>query len=238
MYSSGSQIDAEGNGVVFFHNSRKDWLFPFSIQVGEMLYNLRSGLDSCVYDAAILEFGGTSPPPDADRWLFPICETVKDFDNAVKRMRKLPSALRDLIESVQPYKGMACTAAGMKWKLGAVLSVLNKWSVADRHRRLNLVGTAISSGELGFKFPDPRMIVESCDFEVGKHLLEDGTEIARFHVRNYIPGTVANVNTKFTIEIFVDEATGKAKLQVAALTMGLSVSAVREIFESHYGIKR
>ncbi len=67
---------------------------------------------------------------------------------------------------------------------------------------------------------------------------ENGTEIAQFRVRNYILNTEAYRNTKFAIEILVDELVGKAKLQVAAVTMGLSVSVVRERFESHYGIKR
>jgi hypothetical protein len=236
VYSSSTQIDSDGNGKVFFRSVKRDWLLPFSLQMGEMIYQLRAGLESCVYDAAALEFG-QNPPPDEKSWTFPFCETADKFEITIKRMKNLPSGLRGLLESIQPYKGLTCSAEGLKWDIGQALNILNVWSVIDRHRRLNLVGTAISKGEVGFRLP-PGMVVESWDCEVGKHLLEDDTEIAHFRVRNYIPGTQANVQTNFGIEILVDEVPGKCRIQVAATTMGMSVSAVREMFEAHYGIKR
>jgi hypothetical protein len=122
---------------------------------------------------------------------------------------------------------------------GRVLGILNLWAKVDRHRRLNLVGTAISKGNLGFGFPSGSgMSIESCDFEVGRHLLEHDTEVARFKVKNFIPGTQMNVNAQFALEVLVNEIPGMCKIQDATFTMGVSVSAVRESFEKHYGIKR
>jgi hypothetical protein len=68
------------------------------------------------------------------------------------------------------------------WDIGKVLNVLNLWAKIDRHRRLNLVGTAVSSGNVGFGFSPSgtEMSVESFDYSVGAHLLENETELATF----------------------------------------------------------
>jgi hypothetical protein len=240
VYASEAKVDDDGSGKFFFRTIERDWLLPFSLQMGEMLYQLRSGLESCVYDAAILEFD-QNPPPDEKRWTFPIAETSEKFNDAARGMKKLPDNLRRLLEAVQPYAGATCGAKEikMRWDLGQVLNILNLWAVIDRHRRLNLVGTAITTGRVKFNLPEGAgMSVESWDFEMGKHLLEHDTEIARFKIRNFVPGTQVNVDAQFSVEILVNEVPGMAKLQDAALTMGMSVSAVRESFERHYGIER
>jgi hypothetical protein len=202
-----------------------------------MLYQLRSALDSCVYDAACLEFK-RCPPPDEERWNFPVFETPEKFNEGVRRMKKLPDDMRRILEAVQPYSGTRCQAFGMTWDIGQVLFILNTWAKIDRHRRLNLAGTVFTKGALKFDLPKAGMSIESYDFEVGQHVLEDDAEIARFRIRNFIPGTEIHVNCQFALEIVVNEAPGVCKLQDAALTMGTSVSAVREGFERHYGIKR
>lgn len=240
VYATGIEVDGDGNGKLFFRNVKRDWLLPFSFQVGEMLYHLRSGLESCVYDAAILEFG-SNPPPDEGRWGFLIFDTPDRFDEAARRMRKLPNDLRQLMDAVQPYAGTSCGAPGIpyRWNLGTVLGILNSWAKIDRHRRLNLVGTAVSRGNVGFGLPDGKeMSVEKFDYRVGEHLLEADIELATFKIRNFVPNSQIQVQAQFSIEILVNEVPGMCKLQDAALTMGLSVSAVRESFERHYGIKR
>jgi hypothetical protein len=123
--------------------------------------------------------------------------------------------------------------------MGIALDILSKWAIIDRHRRLNLVGTAISKGQVRFRLPDAGgMSIESWDYEVGKHLLENDTETAQFRVKNFVPGTEVHADVEFALEVLVNETPGMCKLQDAALTMGLSVSVVRESFERHYGIQR
>jgi hypothetical protein len=237
VYRSEAKIDDDGNGKFFLRTIGRDWLLPFSLQFGEMLYQLRAALDSCVYDAAVLEFGGQNPPPDEGQWNFPICATQKKFDNAVGRMKKLPDRLRGLLEAVQLYSGAVGRSEGSEWDLGQVLWVLNEWARIDRHRRLHLAGTAVSTGHLGFEGV-AGMSVASCDFQIGEHLLEHDTEIARFKIAGWVPGAKMNVQGQFTFEIVVDEAPRMFKLHDTALAMGLSVSGVRESFERCYGVTR
>jgi hypothetical protein len=143
VYSSEAQMDDDGNGKFFIRAAERDWLLPFSLQFGEMLYQLRAALDSCVYDAAVLEFGGQNPPPDEEQWNFPISATKKKFDNVVLRMKNLPTRLHGLLEAVQPYAGAVGRAIGQVWDLGQVLYVLNEWARIDRHRRLHLAGSLV-----------------------------------------------------------------------------------------------
>jgi hypothetical protein len=232
-----AKIDDDGNGKFFIRTVQRDWLLPFSLQLGEMLYQLRAGLDSCVYDAAVLEFGGQNPPPDEEQWNFPICATQNKFENAARRMKNLPNRLRGVLEAVQPYTRAIGRVEGSEWDLGQVLYVLNEWARIDRHRRLHLAGTAISKGSLGFERV-AGMSVASCDFQVGEHLLEHDTEIARFKIAGWVRGAKMNVHGQFSFEIVVDEAPKMFKLHDTALAMGLSVSGVRESFERCYGITR
>lgn len=236
VYTSDAKVDDNGTGKFFIHTIKRDWLLPFSLQFGEMLYQLRSALDSCVYDAAVLEFK-RYPPPDEEHWNFPICATAAKFKEATRRMKKLTGDMRRLLEAVQPYSGATGKAEGMEWDLGQTVNILNEWARIDRHRKLHLVGTAVSEGNLGFRLPRG-MRVESCDFQVGECLIEHDTEIARFRISNYIPGTKVYVNAKFAFEIVVDEVPRMTRLQDAALAMGWSVSGIRESFEKHYGVTR
>ncbi len=236
IYSSETEVDENGNGKFFIRTIKRDWLLPASLQLGEMLYQLRSALDSCVYDAAVLEFN-QCPPPNDEQWNFPICATPAKFNNLVRRMKKLPDNLRRLLESVQPYSGSIGRSEEIEWDLGLTLGILNDWARIDRHRKLHLVGTAISNGNLSFISPHGSGI-ESCDFQSGEFLLEHNSEIARFKIRHYVPGTKVLMNAQFTFEIVVDEAPRMSKLQDISVAMILSISGVRELFEQHYGVKR
>jgi hypothetical protein len=201
-----------------------------------MLYQLRSALDSCVYDAAVLEFK-EYPPPGEEQWNFPICASNQKFDQATRRMKKLTTDMRRLIEAVQPYSQAIGRSEGKEWDLGQTLGILNEWARIDRHRKLHLVGTAVSKGSLNFQSPSG-MGIEFCDFQSGEYLLEHNREVARFKVRNYAPGAKIHVSAQFAFEIVVDEVPRMTRLQDAAMAMGLSVSGVRESFERHYGVTR
>jgi hypothetical protein len=201
-----------------------------------MLYHLRAALDSCVYDAAALEFT-QNPPPDEEQWNFPICVTKEKFDNAVRRMKNLPNRLHGLLEAVQLYSRATGRANGSEWDMGQVLYILNEWARIDRHRRLHLAGTAISKGNLAFERVSG-VSLESCDFQVGEHVLEHDTEIARFKIAGWVPGKRMNVHGQFTFEIVIDEAPRLSKLEEAGRAMLLSVIGVRESFERAYGVTR
>ena len=233
-YTSHGKIDADGTGKFFITPVRRDWLLPFSLEFGEMLYQLRGALDACVYDAAVLEFG-QDPPPDEQKWNFPITEDTGKFEEAVKRMPKITNDMGAILETVQPYTTTTGTHEGQQWEIGKVLAILNDWARIDRHRKLHLVGTIPTNGVLRIGHP-PAMTIEYCNFMMGD-VLENKSQIAEFKLANYVPGSKIYMKPTFSFHIAVDE-TPRCDLQEISTAMMLSVQVVREIFEGHYGIKR
>jgi hypothetical protein len=233
-YASRPEVDSDGTGRFFLEPVKRDWVLPFSLELGEMLYQLRSALDSCVYDAAALKFG-SDPPPNAQQWQLPITSDPADFKEAIRRMKDIPPDIAAIIERVQGYSGLACRFDGKQFDLGTMLVALNNWARIDRHRKLHLVGTALTGGSLVIGYPI-EMGIEYCHF-VGSDILENQSEIARFKISNFVPGATLHFQPKFALEIMVDEVP-RARLQEMALGMGIGVSAVREMFENHFGITR
>jgi hypothetical protein len=156
----------------------------------------------------------------------------------MRRMKKIiPDDVRGLMEAVQPYKGATCQYDGMGWDLGQTLMVLNDWARIDRHRKLHLVGTAITGGFLRTAIPvGSPMSVEYCNFVMGD-VLENESKVADFKIANMVPNSQIHMQPNFTFEITVDE-TPRLRLQEISYAMHLSVQAVRESFERHFGIQR
>jgi hypothetical protein len=232
-YTSRVEVDNDGTGRFFTEPVKRDWTLPFSLELGEMLYQLRSALDSCVYDAAVLRFG--DPPPDPKQWQFPITSKPADFKEAIRRMKDIPADVAAIIERVQGYSRLTCIFDGNQFDIGPTLVILNDWARIDRHRQLHLVGTALTGGRLAIGSP-LGMGVEYCNF-IGGDVLENQSEIARFKIRNFVPGTKLSFHPEFSFEIMVDESP-RVRLQEIALAMGMSVSVTRELFENHFGVKR
>jgi hypothetical protein len=232
-YVSSTEIDDDGTGKFFITPVKRDWLLPFSLEFGEFLYQLRGALDACVYDAAALKLG-QNPPPDEQKWDFPVCPDPAEFANAVSRMKKLPGEIRALIEMVQPYNTFTVTFEGKECPLGQTLAVLNEWARIDRHRKLHLVGTALTSGNLRLILP-PGMTLEYCTYTEGT-VLEDKNEIAQFKIANFARNSNAVVSANFTFQILVNEVP-RCLLTEIATAMMLSVQGIREIFERHFGLE-
>jgi hypothetical protein len=131
---------------------------------------------------------------------------------------------------------MTCRFDDKEFDLGKTLVILNDWARIDRHRKLHLVGTALTRGTLSIGSPNT-MGTEYCQF-IGGDILENESQIARFKIRNFAPGTAIHLNAQLAFEISVDEAPKRLSLQEIALTMGMGVSAIREVFEKHFGISR
>jgi hypothetical protein len=236
IYTSVPKINDDGTGEFFITPVKPDWVLPFSLQFGEMLYQLRGALDSVVYDAACLKFS-QDPPPDEQKWSFPVCPDPDKFEEAMRRMKNMPNDVRGLIEAVQPYAGATGRHRdkGWAWDIGQSLAVLNDWARIDRHRRLHIVGTTPTEGNLRIGVP-PGMTLEYCNFTVGV-VLENDSKIAEFKIANYVPGADIHFQPKFTFDITVDEAP-KSLLHDVSIATSLSVQIVRENFETHFGIQR
>jgi hypothetical protein len=101
-YTSRPEVDNDGTGRFILEPVKRDWELPFSLELGEMLYHLRSALDSCVYDAAILKF--KDPPPNPKQWQFPITSDPADFKEAIRHMKDIPPDIATILERVQGYR--------------------------------------------------------------------------------------------------------------------------------------
>jgi hypothetical protein len=152
-------------------------------------------------------------------------------------MKKLPNDVRCLIESVQPYSGATGTHSKERWEwdIGPVLAILHDWARIDRHRRLNIVGTTPTEGNLRIDV-SRGMTLEYCHFRTGI-VLESESKIADFKIANYRRDAELHFQPKFVFNITVDEPP-RSLLQDVSMAMILSVQVVRQIFEKHFGITR
>lgn len=234
IYTSRVEIDGNGTGRLFIEPVKTNWTLPFSFELGEMLYQLRSALDSCVYDAAILEFK-TDPPPYAQQWQFPITRNSDDFVKAITRMKEFPEGITPILEKVQGFSQQAISFDGKQFDIGKALLILNDWARIDRHRQLHLVGAAVTGVNLEIRSP-LGMEIEYCN-PTGESIIENHSEVARFKIRNFVPGTKMHLHPKVSFEIMVDESP-RVRLDEIASAMQISVSVTRELFENHFRIKR
>lgn len=146
---------------------------------------------------------------------------------------QLPDDVRLLIEAVQPFKAVTGVCADRSWNMGQALLILNDWARIDRHRRLHLIGTTPTNGGIRFDLPEG-MTLEFCHVDCGA-ILEHNSEIAQFKIEKYVRGKEIGANPNFTFDITVDE-TPRCYRQDISIGMILSVQAVIERFEQHFGI--
>jgi len=136
-----------------------------------------------------------------------------------------------IMKSMQGYAGVTCRADGKEFDLGKTLVILNDWARIDRHRRLHIAGSAITSGGLRIGSPSG---VEYLNF-LDTHLLETESEVARFKIRNFVPGMKISFQADFAFEVMIDESP-RLRLQEIALAMNwpfvLFVSNLKPTSES------
>ena len=145
--------------------------FPveLSILFGEWLYNLRSALDSMLYELAV-EDTGQDPPTGAGNRMYPIITEPERFAEATKRsLAGLTDWSRKFIEDTQPYH----SAGGAS---GSALWWLNELARIDRHRRHHAVAWRVVELDI---HPHPELFVQSatrmCDERTT--FLRHGTEV-------------------------------------------------------------
>ena len=137
-YSIVKQCDSEGRRHSLVLNMKGQQPFDkWSLIASDCVQNLRGALDHSVYALAIQNSGG-SPPPNASKLQFPICDSLAAFDLEVKKKRisGLSSKAQAFIEQAQPYN---------RWhpELPPILSVLRDFSDSDKHRLLNVAASHI-----------------------------------------------------------------------------------------------
>jgi hypothetical protein len=198
------RMESDGTGAMFVRpNYSVDSVSDFALQLGELLYQIRSALDACVYKAAIINTR-KNPPPDEENLEFPICCCKTKFKNARCKIRPLSKKHRDIIKSVQPYNAPKLAPEYVVFNFNRALGILNEWARKDRHRKLHVVGSwvAHSSPELRIS---PPATLQYMNVTGSGFLLENESQIATFKIAGYTSTTKVQGNPHLAIDIAVDE---------------------------------
>ena len=111
-----------------------------SVVFGELLYELRAGLDNCLYAVAVL-VSGQNPPPSATKLEWPIRETRAEWDRQAARYYDLPSEITRALEAIQPYR-----AQFPDWNS---LRILHNLARIDPHRTPHGLGLYLARLRVG-----------------------------------------------------------------------------------------
>jgi hypothetical protein len=200
-YAISVPIDRDGTGVIYVEpvDLPREAL---SLELGEMLYQLRAALDSLVYELAIID-SGQNPPPDADKLEFPIRSSKSSFDQAAWKIAPLSKLHRDMVESVQPYD-VAQRPEGHRVAAQA-LEVINDLARKDRHRGLRVVASWGAN-----RNPHISAMPTGCSLEwlttAPDGILEHESVVARFKLRGWHSDLEIEANPDLTIDVTIEDA--------------------------------
>lgn len=200
-YETVGHIDPNGEGVI--RVDAKPVPEELGVVLGELLYQLRAALDSCIYELAIID-SGQDPPPDAEKLEFPIrTDNRAGFDSVAWKLGPLTEKHRGWIETIQPYR----MQARFPWKINFMfwsLDWINDWARKDRHRGLHVVAPwAANKNPIVYLPPGVylRAMLPTAD-----GLLEQESEVARFFLDGWEPGMDAEINANLSIDVALQEA--------------------------------
>jgi hypothetical protein len=175
----------------------------FSLLFGEMLYQLRSALDACIYQAAIY-VTGQDPPPDEQKLEFPVCKDAADFaKTARRRLSIFPQAVQDGIEKIQPFNPPPLTPELMVTNLNRALGILHDLARKDRHRKLHVVGQWATSIAPEIKVPPGVSVTSIKIMEAGQ--LGADQDLAIFQLVGFRKGMVVSMSPNLLTNIGLDE---------------------------------
>ena len=202
-YEIALNVQDDGTGTLSVYPAEHMPVSDLSLELGEMLYQLRAALDAIVYGLAIID-SGSDPPPNEHRIEFPIRrEEPDDFDDLRWKAGPLTDEHWDMIKSVQPYRAREQE----DWHINFVydsLALINDWARIDRHRRLHVVGSWASNANPEIFVPLPgelRWIAITWD-----GVLEEEGEIATFFIEHWQPGMEISANPNLAIDIALRDA--------------------------------
>lgn len=201
FYSVGVSVNDDGAGRIWLKpNFRGDFTNIISLELGEMLYQLRAALDSCIYASRIRETG-ENPPPDENKLEFPICKSRAEY----RSFNRAPLAKerRDIIQSVQPYNVPNLPPELLVYNFNRALGIMGEWARIDRHRRLHIVGSWASNANP--KIICPAGTTLSSMRVTGTGFLDDECEIATFRVAGFRRGMQVKANPDVDMDIAVNE---------------------------------
>jgi len=236
-YTSVVRMYHDGTGNMWVRPNYSSLDPIFSLHLGEILYQFRSALDGCVYDAAILE-SRKNPPPDEEYLAFPICASDKHFDNCTRNIEPLTKDRRDIIESVQPYNTPKLAPDLMVLNFNRTLGILHDWARKDRHRTLHVVGSWASNANPKLRFPEGASLAYMTVH--GSGFLEDEGQIASFKIDGYTTGMNVQGNPDLSIDIAVNEipppCADNDTLGNRLLAMSVATQSIIGAFKKSFGL--
>jgi len=173
------------------HIAAQPPLMHWTLMISDVIHNLRAALDHLIYAIAVYEAKGKSPPPDADRLAFPICESPDSFKTGSRRLKSLSTEVQAVIERCQPYNRR-------HKELPPLLGLLNEFDNTDKHKLLQLAFTSIAAGQVGLVGPTPDGAIMKTHLHRGE--IHDGAELVAFTTDVPSPNVKFD-NFSFAIEV-------------------------------------
>ncbi len=225
------KVKEDGTGSIWVEAPRNGFPRIFSLELGEMLYQLRAALDGSIYEAAVLD-SGQNPPPNESRLQFPITFSPAKFNKAKSYISPLSEKKMGYIESVQPYNAPELSPELMVFNFNRSLGILNDWARKDRHRQLHVIGSWAANITPELRMPIGAGLVYMVPSGAG--FLED---IASFKLSGWLPGMDVYANPNLTVDIAVNEVpppcadndTFTNRLTAIFLAVTCAVSALQDM---------
>jgi hypothetical protein len=197
-----AHVDEDGSGWILVRTTEPP---PNSIalEIGELLYQLRSALDACVYETSCLN-SGHRPPPDESRLEFPICDTPQSFKISRHKTRQLTTEQQKLIEAFQPYNAPGLESADVPYNFNRGLGMLNDWARKDRHRGLHVVAFWASEVRPVLELPSGTHLDQIT--VTPSFLLRDGTRVASFKLAGWQRGMNLRANPNLYLDVAIEDA--------------------------------
>lgn len=188
-------------------------LSEWSVDLGEVVYSLRSSLDNLIYVCAQQH---ADPPPNPRRIQFPIIQDLCQYQNVVRDITpQISSGIADLLEKIQPFQRNNPNVEGTPDLDPLVL--LNWISNHDKHRMP--VPFLVLPKEIG--------INHICEFESAQDASENVPPDVVVHVAPLSHGkTIIEHRTKHPVKMV------SGKLDIVAHVAFNSHNGVRDLSEA------
>jgi len=200
-YETRVSVSPDGTGSIWIDRQYPCMPPVLALELGEMLYQLRSALDACIYQAAIMD-SGLNPPPNERNLEFPIRNSEADFLRDAPRMIGTVANQRQaIVESMQPYN--QTKAPPDERFINESLEMLSSWAKKDRHRALHVVGSWSSNAQPKLRTPPGTGVTRLVT--AGNTFLEEDSEIAEFFIEGWTPGMHLQANPDVWIDAAVKD---------------------------------
>ena len=142
-YTIRMECEREGNEYTFYADEGPGLdTTRCALIVGDALFNLRSALDHIVFQLHVRHYKGNIPAGIEKLSAFPICKTRRKKDTSQwSEIGRLSQRHRRAIEFLQPYN---TRNDKYRW-VRLALHDINALNVIDKHRRLHVIRTAVTS---------------------------------------------------------------------------------------------